>query len=69
MHSESFLISDGFSPLTPSRIFLVLIDEIMSSASMFVIGASLKVTSFKTIEPDLEEIFLSFYKKGKKNVK
>ena len=28
-----------------------------------------KVTSFKTIEPDLEEIFLSFYKKGKKNVK
>ena len=25
-----------------------------------------KVTSFKTIEPDLEEIFLSFYKKGKK---
>jgi len=28
-----------------------------------------KVTSFKTIEPDLEEIFLSFYKKRKKNVK
>ena len=28
-----------------------------------------KVKSFKTIEPDLEEIFLSFYKKGKKNVK
>ena len=28
-----------------------------------------KVSSFKSIEPDLEEIFLSFYKKGKKNVK
>ncbi|MBA4715418.1 MAG: ABC transporter ATP-binding protein [Chloroflexi bacterium] len=28
-----------------------------------------KVMSFKTIEPDLEEIFLSFYKKRKKNVK
>ena len=28
-----------------------------------------KVTSFKSIEPDLEEIFLSFYKKGKKNAK
>ena len=28
-----------------------------------------KVVSFKSIEPDLEEIFLSFYKKGKKNVK
>jgi len=28
-----------------------------------------KVASFKSIEPDLEEIFLSFYKKGKKNVK
>ena len=28
-----------------------------------------KVTSFKSIEPDLEEIFLSFYKKRKKNAK
>ncbi len=28
-----------------------------------------KVTSFKSIEPDLEEIFLSFYEKRKKNVK
>ena len=28
-----------------------------------------KVSSFKTIEPDLEEIFLSFYKKRKKNFK
>ena len=27
-----------------------------------------KVSSFKSIEPDLEEIFLSFYKEGKKNV-
>ena len=28
-----------------------------------------KVSSFKSIEPDLEEIFLSFYKKRKRDVK